>query len=137
MIPASRRRLAVLYVVVLAMIATLGGRLWYLQVMNGTQFKQLAQQNQTRTIVVPAVRGQILDDAGRKLVENESSLVVSVDMMQLSQQKDGGSAVLHRLGQLLGMPYNALVAKTKLCTRGVKPPCWSGSPYQPIPVDQK
>jgi penicillin-binding protein 2 len=137
MIPASRRRLLVLYIVVIGMIATLGGRLWYLQVLNGTQFRQLAQQNQTRSIVVPAVRGQILDDAGRKLVTNETALVVSVDMMQLSQQKDHGSAVLHRLGQLLGMSYNTLAAKTRLCTRGVKPPCWPGSPYQPIPVDQK
>jgi penicillin-binding protein 2 len=137
MIPASRRRLAVLYVVVIAMIATLGGRLWYLQVLNGTQYKQLALANQTRTIVVPAVRGQILDDAGRKLVTNNTSLVVSVNMTQLAQQKDRGSAVLHRLSRLLGMSYNLIAAKTKLCTRGVKPPCWSGSPYQPIPVDQK
>jgi penicillin-binding protein 2 len=137
MIPASRRRLLVLYVVVAAMLATLGGRLWFLQVMNGTQFRSLALANQTRTIVVPAVRGQILDDEGRSLVTNQTSLVVSVDMMQLSQQSDGGSAVLHRLAQLLGMSYNLLKAKTTLCTKGVKPPCWSGSPYQPIPVDDK
>lgn len=137
MIPASRRRLFVLYVVVIAMIATLGGRLWYLQVMSGTQFRELAAANQTRTIVVPAVRGQILDDEGRPLVTNQTSLVVSVDMMKLSTERDGGTAVLHRLARLLHMSYNLLKAKTTLCTRGVKAPCWSGSPYQPIPVDEK
>jgi penicillin-binding protein 2 len=137
MIPASRRRLLVLYVVVAAMLATLGGRLWYLQVMNGPQFRNLALANQTRTIVVPAVRGQILDDQGRPLVTNQTSLVVSVNMMTLSQQKDGGTAELRRLARLLGMSYNTLKAKTTLCTRGVKPPCWAGSPYQPIPVDAK
>jgi penicillin-binding protein 2 len=137
MIPASRRRLVVLYVVVAVMLATLGGRLWYLQVMNGTQYKTLAMANQTRTIVVPAVRGQIFDDAGRALVTNQTSLVVSVDMMQLSRERDGGSAVLHRLARLIGMPYNLLKSKVTLCTRGVKPPCWAGSPYQPIPVDDK
>ncbi len=137
MIPASRRRLVVLYVIVVAMMATLGGRLWYLQVMNGNQFKTLAMANQTRTIVVPAVRGQIVDDAGRKLVTNQTSLVVSVNMMDLSRQKDGGSAVLHRVARLLGMSYNLLAAKSRLCVQGVKPPCWAGSPYQPIPVAQK
>ncbi|HEX4830302.1 MAG TPA: penicillin-binding protein 2 [Trebonia sp.] len=137
MIPVSRRRLAVLYVIVIAMIATLGGRLWYLQVMNGTQFKTLAAQNQTRTIVVPAVRGQILDDTGQALVANKTTLVVSVDMMQLSQQKDGGAAELERLSTLLGLSDNLVKAKTTLCTKGVKPPCWSGSPYQPIPVDEQ
>jgi penicillin-binding protein 2 len=137
MIPASRRRLVVLYVVVAAMLATLGGRLWYLQVMNGTQYKTLAVANQTRAIIVPAVRGQIVDDEGRPLVTNQTSLVVSVDMMQLSQEKDGGTAELQRLARLIHMSYNLLKSKVTLCTKGVKPPCWAGSPYQPIPVDDK
>jgi penicillin-binding protein 2 len=137
MIPVSRRRLVVLYMIVAVMLATLGGRLWYLQVMNGTSFKTLAMANQTRSVVVPAVRGQIVDDTGRKLVTNQTSLVVSVNMMDLSKQPDGGRAVLHRLARLLGMSYNLLAAKSRLCVRGVKPPCWAGSPYQPIPVAQK
>ena len=33
MIPAARRRLFVLYAVVAALLLSLGGRLWYLQVM--------------------------------------------------------------------------------------------------------
>jgi penicillin-binding protein 2 len=137
MIPVSRRRLVVLYLIVAAMLATLGGRLWYLQVMNGSSFKTLATANQTRSVVVPAVRGQVVDDAGRKLVTNQTSLVVSVNMMDLSKQPDGGQAALHRLARLLGTSYNLLAAKSRLCVRGVKPPCWAGSPYQPIPVAQK
>ena len=95
MIPASRRRLLVLYVVLAAMLAALGGRLWYLQALNGTQYRALAVANQTRDIVVPAVRGEILDDDGRQLVTNQTSLVVSVNMMQLSRQgrrRCGGAA---------------------------------------------
>jgi penicillin-binding protein 2 len=135
-IPLHRRRLVVLYVVTALMLSVLGGRLWYVQVMNGTQFKTLAAESQTRTVVVPALRGEILDDEGDAFVTNQTSLVISVDMMQLSQQPDGGTAVLRQLGQLLDVSYNTLKAKTTLCTRGVKAPCWSGSPYQPIPVDE-
>jgi penicillin-binding protein 2 len=136
MIPLHRRRLVVLYVVTVAMLAVLGGRLWYVQVMNGPQFKTLAAQSQSRTVVVPALRGEILDDNGDAFVTNQTSLVISVNMMQLSKQPDGGSAVLRQLGKLLGVSYNVLKAKTTLCTKGVKPPCWTGSPYQPIPVDE-
>ena len=137
MIPASRRRLVVLYLIAAAMMITLGGRLWYLQVMNTTQYRQLAAANQTRQIVVPAVRGGIVDDTGKPLVRNTTSLVISVDMMQLSQTtRDGGKSVLRRLAPLLGMSYKALSEKVRLCTRGVPAPCWPGSPYQPIPVDQ-
>jgi penicillin-binding protein 2 len=134
---SSRRRLIVLYLLVGVMLVSLGGRLWYIQVMNTTAFTKLAAANQTRDVAVPAVRGQILDDVGDQLVTNQTELVVSVDMMTLSRQSDGGAAVLHRLARLLDMSYNLLKAKTTLCTRGVKPPCWSGSPYQPIPVDEK
>jgi penicillin-binding protein 2 len=135
MIPASRRRLAVLYLVVAAMVVTLGGRLWFLQVMSGAQYRNLASSNQTRDIIVPAVRGQIVDDEGNALVRNQSSLVVSVNMMQLSQTtSDDGASVLSRLASLLGMPRATLSEEVRLCTRNVPAPCWSGSPYQPIPV---
>jgi penicillin-binding protein 2 len=133
---ASHRRLLVLYVVAAAMLVSLGGRLWYLQVVNNTAFTKLAAANQTRDVIVPAVRGQILDDVGNRLVTNRTALVVSVDMMDLSRQPGGAAPVLRRLAPLLGMSVNLLSEKTRLCTAGVPQPCWDGSPYQPIPVDQ-
>jgi len=137
MIPRSRRRLFGLYAIALAMLVTLGGRLWYLQVLNTTQYKALAAVNQTRTIVVPAVRGMITDDVGQPLVRNQASLTVSVDMMTLSQTTtDNGAAVLKRLAPLLHMPDKTLSEKVRLCTKGVQQPCWTGSPYQPIPVEE-
>jgi penicillin-binding protein 2 len=136
MIPASRRRLVVLYVLVAALLISLGGRLWYLQVMTGRSYVSLAAQDQTRDVIVPSVRGEILDDVGQPLVDNRTALVVSVARTTLAAQADGGAAVLHRLAALLKMPYRLLSEKIRLCTAGVSQPCWSGSPYQPIPVDQ-
>jgi penicillin-binding protein 2 len=132
---SSRRRLLVLYAVVAIMLASLGGRLWYIQVMNTTAFTKLASENQTRNVAVPAVRGQVLDDTGAPMVTNQTELVVSVDEMTLSQEADGGVAVLHRLAKLLGMQYTLLADKVRLCTATVRQPCWNGSPYEPIPVD--
>jgi penicillin-binding protein 2 len=134
MIPASRRRLVVLYVVVAALLISLGGRLWYLQVMNGRSYVQLAALDQTQTVITPAVRGQILDDAGLPMVDNASSLVVTVNIMNLATQSDGGAAVLRRLAHLLGISDKLLTQKVRLCNARVSQPCWPGSPYQPIPV---
>jgi penicillin-binding protein 2 len=136
MIPASRRRLFVLYAVIGALLISLGGRLWYLQVMNGHSYVQLASQDQSQTVITPAVRGQILDDTGLPLVDNASSLVVTVNMMNLATQSDGGAGVLRRLAHLLGMSHKLLTEKVRLCTAHVSQPCWPGSPYQPIPVAQ-
>jgi penicillin-binding protein 2 len=131
---SSRRRLAVLYLVVASLLVTLGARVWYVQVASGKAYASLASQDRLRTVVVPSVRGQILDDTGAPLVDSRSSLVVSIDMAQLSTQADGGKAELHRLARLLGTKPRTLRKETRICTRGVTPPCWPGSPYQPIPV---
>ena len=133
---SSRRRLVLLYVLAAAMLVSLGGRLYYLQVMNTASFTKLAAQNQTRDVIVPAVRGQILDDVGNQLITNKTALVVSVDMMTLNQEPGGAAPVLRRLAPLLGMSYTKLSEETRLCTKGVPQPCWAGSPYQPIPVVQ-
>ncbi len=134
MIPSSRRRLVALSAVVTALLVLLGGRLWYLQVMNRAAYVTAASQDQTRSIIVPSVRGQIMDDAGTTLVGNRTSMVVSVNRVLLSQQSDGGVAELRRLASLLGMSYSLLQQKLRICGPSVGQPCWQGSPYQPIPV---
>ena len=136
MIPSSRRRLVALTAVVTLLLAVLGGRLWYLQVMNRTAYTTAAAQDQTRSIIVPSVRGQIVDDVGTTLVGNRTSMVVSVNRVLLSQQSDGGVAELHRLASLLGMSYALLQQKLRICGPTVGQPCWQGSPYQPIPVQE-
>ena len=135
MIPRSRHRLFGLYVIAGALLVALGGRLWYLQVLDTTQYKQLAEVNQTRQIVVPAVRGMITDDLGAPLVRNQTEMIVSVNMMDLSQDtSDDGAAVLAKLAPLLHVSDKKLTEEVRLCTVGVPQPCWTGSPYQPIPV---
>ena len=137
MIPPSRRRLLPLSAIVTALLVVLGGRLWYLQVMNRTTYTAAASQDQTRTIIVPAVRGQITDDVGTTLVGNRTSMVVSVNRVLLSQQADGGIAELHRLAGLLHMNYSLLQRKLRVCGPKIGQPCWQGSPYQPIPVQEQ
>jgi penicillin-binding protein 2 len=136
MIPASRRRLAVLYLIVASLLLVLGARVWDVQVASGQTYANLANQDRTQRVVEPAVRGEILDDQGQPMVDNRSALVVSVDMNDLQQQADGGVAELHQLASLLGMSYGLLSEKVRLCTKTVHQPCWQGSPYQPIPVAQ-
>ena len=132
MIPAARRRLMVLYVVVAALLISLGGRLWYLQVMTGGSYANAAAQDQTRAVIVPSVRGGILDDVGQPLINNKTSLVVSVNRALVAQQPDGGLAELHRLAKLLHMDYGLLQQRLRLCTRRRVPAVLAGLP---LPAD--
>ena len=133
--PRSHFRLVVLYVLAAALLLVLVGRMWTLQVLEGEHYRGVAAQNRTRDIVVPPVRGMIVDDRGRPLVRNTSALVVSVDRTTLSRRKDGGEPVLKRLASVLGVSHDEISKRIRLCGPGIKRPCWPGSPYQPIPVE--
>lgn len=134
MIPASRRRLFVLYLVVAALLLGLATRVWYLQVKTGSQYVAQATSERIREVIQPSVRGPIVDDLGSPIVDSRSALVVSVSMPTLWQQADSGAAVLGRLASLLHIRKHRLLQQVRLCTVGVGQPCWPGSPYQPIPV---
>ncbi|MFI1579638.1 penicillin-binding protein 2 [Embleya sp. NPDC020630] len=129
-----RARMVVLLILVLSLMITLFGRLWYLQIREGDHYAAAASQNAVRDVVTPAVRGRILDDKGRPLVNNRTALVVSVSRTELMRMPDLGTAVLTRLAKVLELPVDEVKARTRLCERNVPKPCWNGSPYQPIPV---
>jgi penicillin-binding protein 2 len=137
----SRLRLVVLRVLILSLVLTLLGRLWYLQVLAGPQYQQAAADNQVRDIVAAAPRGLIVDDTGRPWATNHTALVVTVDRIALQRQKDCRDAskpcpVLQRLAGLLGVPYASLHDKIQLCGPNAPHGCWNGSPYEPVPVSE-
>jgi penicillin-binding protein 2 len=135
-IPASKRRLASIALIVAGLLVVLGVRLYNLQVRSHASYLTLASQDQVRDIVTPAVRGEILDDTGQVMVGRQSALVVAVNMSTLGQQADGGAAELARLARLLNISDKILQERVRICTASVRQPCWQGSPYQPIPVAQ-
>jgi penicillin-binding protein 2 len=130
-------RLFVLRVLVVSLLLTLVGRLWYLQVLAGDTYSKAASNLSTRDIVTAAARGQILDDMGRPLARNQTALVVTVDRIALQRQRDHGDAVLRRLSSVVRVPFAQLRHRITPCGPGVSKPCWNGSPYQPIPVTDK
>jgi penicillin-binding protein 2 len=76
---SPRLRMSVIGVVVIGCFVALFARLWYLQVMEAPQLEVQATQNRTRTVAVEAPRGRILDRNGVVIVDNRTSLVVTID----------------------------------------------------------
>ena len=133
----SVQRLMVLGVLVFSLMLTLFARLMYLQVLSGDFYRTASQNNNVREIVQPAVRGLILDQAGRPIVSNRTTLEVTVDRVILQREQDHGAAVINRLALLLNVSAQSITDQLLSCgTKGAKPPpiCWNGSSYQPVPV---
>jgi penicillin-binding protein 2 len=132
--PRVQIRLVVIQILVLSLLGTLGGRLWYLQIREGAAYAKEASGNHVQQVVEPAVRGSILDARGVPLADNETRLVVSASRTDLLKQKDDGKAVLAKLAGVLGMKPDEVAQKVRLCDAKTPQPCWNGSPYQPIPI---
>jgi len=130
----TRMRVVVLRVLVVSLLVTLTGRLWVLQVLDGDRYRAAAQGNRVREVVTPATRGLIVDDQGHPLVQNRTSLVISVNRSVTDRQRDSGKAVFTRLAPVVGMSAAEIARRIQFCGPKIAQPCWNGSPYQPIPV---
>lgn len=93
-------RLAVFGGVALLLFAALFVRLWFLQVLNGSEYLAQANNNRTREYRVGAPRGAILDRDGELLVDNRTSLALQVDPTKLPSDRGERRAELARLAEL-------------------------------------
>ncbi|MDR3566260.1 MAG: penicillin-binding protein 2 [Negativicutes bacterium] len=72
------RRMTILRGVIFAVIALLVVRLAWMQLLHGTQYKKIAEENRLRRIYEQAPRGTMYDRNGAVLVSNRPSFAVSV-----------------------------------------------------------
>jgi penicillin-binding protein 2 len=92
-------RFAALGFIVLAVLGLLLARLWTMQVLNGSAFAQMAEQNRVREVTLVAPRGRILDRNGVELVTNRPTMAVVVSPSAKNDEK-----MLSRLSTVLNMP---------------------------------
>lgn len=130
-------RVWVFGLVVLSLMGALLGRLGQVQLTEHDDYVAAAETVNTRVVTEPAVRGRILDRNGQPLVDNASEAVVTIERRTLMEADDGGKALMRRVAQAVGQPFDDLWGRSRDCgSLGAPPPpvCFSGSPYQPVPV---
>lgn len=131
------RPLWALVAVALLLGTVLAGRLLDLQVVNHQTLAVQAAQVSSRVVSEPALRGRIHTSDGTQLVTNAPTTVVTIDPTTLLESEDEGRALIEDVAAELDLPVEALWGRTRLCGTAGAPPvpsCFSGSPYQPIPI---
>jgi penicillin-binding protein 2 len=124
----ARIRLSSIGVIVLSLFAALFVRLWYLQVLDASQFRAAAQVNGVRLVYEPAPRGRILDRQGRVLVDNSMVEELTLDRSVLPKHPE----VLDRLAALLSAPGKPKTVEDLRLT--LADPRFS--PIEPVPIAQ-
>jgi len=121
--------MSILGVVVLGCFLALFARLWYLQVMEAPALAVQATANRTRTIATEAPRGRIIDAKGRVIVDNRTSLIVSIDRNELKKVKNR-SELIARLADVLtsnGAPIKISTIEKRLTEK-------QADPLQGVPI---
>lgn len=126
--PRVQTRLVVIQILVLSLLGTLGGRLWYLQIREGAEYQKQASGNHVQQVVDPAVRGDILDARGVPIADNETRLVVSASRTDLLKQSDDGKGVLTKLAGVLGLKADEVIQKVRLCDAETPSPAGTARP---------
>jgi len=68
-----KARMAIIHGLVIAILAVLGARLYFLQVVNGDYYAERAENQRVRRLRIPAPRGAIFDRSGKLLVDSRST----------------------------------------------------------------
>ena len=71
-------RIRVAYFIAIFIFGLLFLRLWFLQIVEGGEYRRLSENNRIRTRKVKAPRGFILDNTGRILASNRPSFDISL-----------------------------------------------------------
>lgn len=101
--PLQQRSLVAIGIVWLA-FGLLISRLWYLQVIRGEYFRNLSENNRTRTIRTVAPRGYIYDRDGKVLVRNRPSFNIAL----MLEDTPNVSETLKRLAFISGRDISEL-----------------------------
>lgn len=126
-----------LLLVVLTLGGILIGRLVQWQVFDGADFGETAATTNSRVVFEPALRGRILATDGTPLAVNKASAVVTIEPGALVNAADDGQELLADVAAELGLSPDSVWGRTRVCgSEGAPrvPLCFSGSPYQPIPI---
>lgn len=118
--PQLTRRVGVLGVVVFVLFGVIAFRLWYLQVLTGTQNAAKATALVVRPIAIAPPRGNILDSHGTPLAGYRVAPQVAIVADDLPPAGPQRQLVYRRLARVLGIGWQNI--RTIVDNRAVAPP---------------
>jgi len=101
---ALLRRLPALQIAVAAAMVAVAGSYWFVQVVQGDYYRELAENNRLREVPIEAARGLIFDRESRLLVENVPSYNL---LLEVSRSRDVARSLQFATG-ILGRPESEL-----------------------------
>ncbi|MBI2955019.1 MAG: penicillin-binding protein 2 [Chloroflexi bacterium] len=113
--------------VIIALFGILLRQLWFLQVIQGEEYRQRADNNRFRVMAVEAPRGVMYDRNRILLVRNTPSYTISIFPADLPKQSD---AVFERLSTILDVPASRIQELVEPAPKGSR----KTDAFTPVPI---
>jgi penicillin-binding protein 2 len=95
-----QRRIGFIFVLLAGLFLAYLFNLWYLQVVNGENYRRLADNNRLRQVVENPLRGVLLDREGRPIVRNRIAFNVLLDREKIQHPDE----TIRSLALILNLP---------------------------------
>jgi penicillin-binding protein 2 len=116
-------RYKLLYACIILCTLVIAGRLWTLQIIQGSELREFSERNRVKETKLPAPRGLLLDREGRVLVENLPSFVASISPQYTKHLDETSEAI----GQILSIPGARLAEDVRRSQR-------RDGPFKPVKI---
>jgi len=103
-------RFKFIYGVLFIGIGVLLSRLFFLQMINGEQMRQYADENRIKRVKIPAPRGMIFDREGKLLVDNRPAFYVNITPQYL-HESGKPKEVIEQLSRVIKIPVEEIEKK--------------------------
>src|ERR1700733_12105523 len=116
-------RYKILYVTIFCAALLILGRLWYLQIIIGTELRQFSEKNRVKESKLPAARGLFLDRENRVLVDNLPGFDVSIAPQYAKKLDETADSV----GDVLRIPGRKISETVRLSQK-------RDGPFRPVKI---
>lgn len=116
-------RYKILYAVIILGCLAISGRLWYLQILQGSELRQFSEKNRVKESKLPAPRGLFLDRENRVLVDNLPGFDASIAPQYAKKLDETAEAV----GEVLGVPGRRIAEDVRKSQR-------RDGPFRPVRI---
>ncbi len=104
-----KHRLKIALFVPLLFFFAFSGRLFYLQIHKGAEYKSLSEKNILRILELPAPRGRIFDRNGKKILYNKPSFNIQVFPKEITNAEK----LAEKLSEITNVPKDSLLEKLR------------------------
>ncbi len=116
-------RYKMLYMTIVVGCLLIAGRLWFLQILQGSELRQFSEKNRVKESKLAAPRGLFLDRENRVLVDDLPGFEASISPQYAKKLDETAEAV----GQVLGIPGRRLSENVRLSQR-------RDGPFRPVKI---